>query len=250
LIDQAKGEHDNHTTYDDTNIEQLKSIPESAIHHVVDLAVLAADEEGYVRTYIVLPSTIYGLADGPVFKAGLANPISQQVPQLIRGGLGRGRAGTIGKGKNVWPHVHINDIANLFATIFNALQGETERVGHGWEGFYFGENGHYNFGELGHAIGKYLVKIEKATEETPVPFTKEEIDKYFNGVSSATAMVLYILVELSLMGFVCRASTWGPTLGVWLLADVSWAGGRGTRRRTSMPTSQLRRITFWHTRSR
>jgi nucleoside-diphosphate-sugar epimerase len=69
---------------------------------------------GYVRTYIILPSTIYGLGSGPVFSAGLANPHSVQIPQLIKSGLARGRVGVIGKGENVWPHVHISDIADLY----------------------------------------------------------------------------------------------------------------------------------------
>jgi hypothetical protein len=49
LTDDAKGEHDEHITYNDTDVEQIKSIPEEAIHRNVDLTLLAADKEGESR---------------------------------------------------------------------------------------------------------------------------------------------------------------------------------------------------------
>jgi nucleoside-diphosphate-sugar epimerase len=183
IADDAKGMHGDHIVYDDTDVEQLKSISDSAFHRNVDLTLLAADAEGYVRTYIVFPSTIYGIATGPIFDAEVANPHSIQVPELIKASIDRGRAGVIGEGNNVWPHVHINDIAELFLVLFNTIVQEPERAGHGWNGFYFGENGSYKYNTLGVKIGEALVKAGKATEASPKPFTKEEVDKYFGGVS-------------------------------------------------------------------
>jgi hypothetical protein len=204
LADDAKGMHNNHTTYNDTNVEQIKSIPKDALHRNVDLELMKADEEGtscifnlshpssswvslgYVRIYIILPSTIYGLATGPIFSENLANPHSVQIPTLIKSSIDRGRAGMIGNGLNVWPHVHIDDIADLFLIVFNTILVDPEKPGHGWEGFYLGENGSYTYGEIEEEIGKVLVKLGKSKpgEEKPTPYTKEEIDKYFGGVCS------------------------------------------------------------------
>lgn len=64
---------------------------------------------GYVRTHIVLPSTIYGLAKGPLVDAGLANPHSIQIPTLIKASIDRGQAGVVGKGANLWPNVHVEE---------------------------------------------------------------------------------------------------------------------------------------------
>ena len=64
---------------------------------------------GYVKVYIVLPSTIYGLEKNPLVDAGIMHPQSQQIPRLIRAALARHRAGMVGEGKNIWPNVHIND---------------------------------------------------------------------------------------------------------------------------------------------
>jgi hypothetical protein len=81
--------------------------------------------------------------------------------------------------------VHVDDIADLYLVLFNALCTDPEVPGHGWEGFYFGENGSYKYLDAGEAIGKAFVKAgkNKAGEETPTAFTKEEIDKFFGGVS-------------------------------------------------------------------
>ena len=112
----------------DSDFEQIANIRPTAPHRNVDLAIFQADKEGvffhclrsellihvfrhlgYVRAYIVLPSTIYGIAKNPLVDAGLQNPHSQQIPNLIKAALARGRAGMVGKGLARWPNVHIDD---------------------------------------------------------------------------------------------------------------------------------------------
>ena len=65
--------------------------------------------KGYIKSYIILPSTIYGIAANALVNEGIQNPYSIQVPVLIRAALDRGQAGTIGAGKNLWPDVDIED---------------------------------------------------------------------------------------------------------------------------------------------
>jgi len=64
---------------------------------------------GYVRTYIILPSTIYGVATGKLVELGIQNPYSIQMPALINASIDRRQAGMVGRGKNVWPNVYIDD---------------------------------------------------------------------------------------------------------------------------------------------
>ncbi len=109
LTDDARGEYATETIYDDLNVEQYKAIPDTAFHRDVDTLVINADVEGYARTYIVLPSTIYGIAKHPLTEAGVSNPHSMQIPTLIKAALARKRAGVVGKGKALWPDVHIDD---------------------------------------------------------------------------------------------------------------------------------------------
>jgi hypothetical protein len=64
---------------------------------------------GYVKSYIILPSTIYGLATGKLVDIGVQNRHSVQMPFLINASLARGQAGMVGEGKNVWPNVNIEE---------------------------------------------------------------------------------------------------------------------------------------------
>jgi hypothetical protein len=45
-MDNAAGLHGTDVIYVDTNSEQIESLPETAIHRLVDLEVVAADKEG------------------------------------------------------------------------------------------------------------------------------------------------------------------------------------------------------------
>lgn len=64
---------------------------------------------GYLKSYIILPSTIWGIAKNPLVDAGIVNPYSQQIPKLIRAALARGQAGQVGKGLARWPDVDIEE---------------------------------------------------------------------------------------------------------------------------------------------
>lgn len=69
---------------------------------------------GYVRTYIILPSTIYGLARGLLVDIGVSNNRSIQIPAIIEASLDRKQGGMVGQGKNLWPNVHIDERAYSF----------------------------------------------------------------------------------------------------------------------------------------
>ena len=60
---------------------------------------------GYAKTYIILPSTIYGTPSNALTKAGLQNTHSIQLPFLIKASIGRGQGGVVGKGAAKWNHV-------------------------------------------------------------------------------------------------------------------------------------------------
>ncbi|OJT13756.1 hypothetical protein TRAPUB_9692 [Trametes pubescens] len=138
---------------------------------------------GYVKTFIVLPSTIYGLASGPLVDAGIVNPRSMQIPALIEASMDRRQAGMVGEGRNFHPNVHIDDVARLYCTIIErALAGDD--IGHGREGFYFGENGEHTMLDIAQAMGADLEAMGLADTADPSTFNKTELDKYFGGSDS------------------------------------------------------------------
>lgn len=76
---------------------------------VFDPFLMTYGDLGYVDTYIVLPSTIYGRATGILVDNGIQKTFSDQVPTIVRAGLTRGQGGKIGSGSNLWPNVEIHE---------------------------------------------------------------------------------------------------------------------------------------------
>ena len=87
----------------------IRQVSLDSITHGVGYSWMLMIIPGYIDSYIILPSTIWGLASGPLVDAGIVNPQSIQIPALIRASLGRGRAGMVGEGKNLWPNVNIDE---------------------------------------------------------------------------------------------------------------------------------------------
>jgi hypothetical protein len=128
LTVDSRGMSSTDIVYDDMNTEQIQSLPDDAVHRFVDsfidkegekgnmigtLSTLRMrdlhGESGYVNTYIVLPSTVWGVATGKLADAGVVNKLSIQVPLLVAASIGRGQGGMPGKGLNVWPHVEVHE---------------------------------------------------------------------------------------------------------------------------------------------
>ncbi|VDB99967.1 unnamed protein product [Peniophora sp. CBMAI 1063] len=179
LADDAKGMHDDHITYDDSNVESIESLPPDAVHRKVDVEIVKADQEGYIRSFIVLPSTIWGILTGPVAEAGIAHVHSRQIPEAIVIGMKRGQGGMVGKGLNVWPHVEIHELAEMYIIILCAALDGT--APHGRQGFYFGASGHYRLLDAAKVYTSALHALGKSASPEPTAYTKEDIDKYLGG---------------------------------------------------------------------
>ncbi|PIL35407.1 hypothetical protein GSI_02133 [Ganoderma sinense ZZ0214-1] len=179
LADNARGEYPSKTIYSDLDVRQLKDIPETAFHRTVDLRVVDADERGYARCQIILPSTVYGIAKHALVEAGVANPRSIQIPTIVRASLSRGRAGVVGKGLSMWPSVHTTDLAELYMVVFDNVMENPNKVGHGWQGFYFAENGEHRWLDISNSVGQAMFELQLTENPEPTSFTVEELKKYF-----------------------------------------------------------------------
>ncbi|KAF9474241.1 NAD(P)-binding protein [Pholiota conissans] len=178
---KAGGRFSNTQIYDDSDVAQIETIPDTQPHRVVDLELVRADKEGYVKTYIVLPATIYGVPNGRLVEQGIQNSRGIALPSLVRAASIRGRAGIIGSGMNYWPNVHIDDVADLYLIIFNAALTKPETTGHGRAGYYIAENGEHTQYQVADAICQAMIAVGESSESEPSPFTSEEIQEYFNG---------------------------------------------------------------------
>ncbi|KAL5486104.1 hypothetical protein ACEPAI_7148 [Sanghuangporus weigelae] len=182
LADTAGGNYAADRVYDDAKVEDIESLdPKTQMHREVDIEVASADKAGYARTYIILPSTIYGIANNGLTEAGIQNPHSIQVPVLIRTSLARGQGGMVGLGKNKWPNVHIDDVTDLYIVLFDKVRADVNSVPHGREGFFFGASDEHDLYDVSKAIAQALVELGRGQSPEPTTFTEEEIDKYFGG---------------------------------------------------------------------
>ncbi|KAJ3926616.1 MAG: NAD(P)-binding protein [Lentinula lateritia] len=218
LSDNAAGMYLTDIIWDDANPDQIATLKPTQPHRPVDLKIVGADAEGYVKTYIILPATIWGISKGPLFTSGISNKKSVQIPALIRASLDRGHAGMVGLGKNIWPNVEIHErkwnptinqfasgrvsifsnlhmlncvfpwitVGDLYNHLFDAVVVSSSlpsTPGHGREGYYFGANEEHTLYQVGKSISDVMLKMHKSNGGEPTTFTQEEINKYFNGSS-------------------------------------------------------------------
>ncbi|KAI0658305.1 NAD-P-binding protein [Cubamyces menziesii] len=207
LTDDAMGMYASDKVYHDSQPKEIESLPDTAFHRNVDLAILEADQAGFVRALIVTPPVIFGMASGPLFENGLSNRHSIQIPLLIKTSLARGQAGMIGEGKPIWNHAHVNDVADFYIVLLNAVLADPNAVPHGREGFYILENGEHSWYELGRALGKALVELGVSKSAEPTSFTDHEIDKYIGN-----SMVAHLALGSNARGRgeQARALGWKP----------------------------------------
>ena len=70
----------------------------------------------------------------------------------------------------------------MYITLLDALLESPDRVGHGWEGVYYGENGHISWYDICKTIGRALVDLGVTDNPEPTPFTDEELVKYWGSI--------------------------------------------------------------------
>jgi nucleoside-diphosphate-sugar epimerase len=128
----------------------VKPLPEKAPRVAINNAVLAAAKNG-VRAIVLCPSLIYGTGAG-------IHKESVQVPRLIALAKESGVPRHVGRGENIWSHVHIDDVAELFMlALAKAPAGS----------FYYAENGEAAMKSVAQAIGR-LLGLGERTEDWPL----------------------------------------------------------------------------------
>ncbi|KAK1225600.1 hypothetical protein PQX77_011461 [Marasmius sp. AFHP31] len=180
LSDNAGGES-SQVIWDDNDVAQLATIAPDAAHRPPELKVLDADHEGYVKTYIITPTATYGAPKTPLVDAGIQNTRSAFYNFMMTAVIPRGQGLIVGKGENIWPAAHIDELADVYAKLFAAVVEEKDGVPHGREGYFFVEAVEFTFYEVAEEVNKALKDFGKlkGTSTDPTPITKEECVKYF-----------------------------------------------------------------------
>ena len=145
--DRAVGEYSDLVYNEDTPFEPM---PERLQRVALERAILSAVHRK-VRSIVIRPTLIYGRGHG-------LNPNSVQLPQLIDVARKHGGARHVGRGLNVWSHVHIDDVVDFYLLALEKAPASSV--------FYL-ENGEASWKDMASAIGMIL-GFGPATKDWPV----------------------------------------------------------------------------------
>jgi len=124
--------------------------PEKAGRVAIDLSVLAAAKNG-MRSVVIRPTLIYGPGIGVA-------ATSIQLPKLIDVARKAGIPRHVGRGLNIWSHVHIADVADLYLLALDKAPAGS---------LFYAENGEANFKSVAQSIGRML-GMGNATKDWPI----------------------------------------------------------------------------------
>ena len=146
------GAYDNGEASEDTFDEDTPFTPqpEKATRVAIDHAVLASAKEN-VRSIVIRPTLIYGRGVGVA-------ATSIQLPKLIDVARKAGVPRHVGRGLNIWGHVHIADVADLYLLALEKAQAGS---------LFYAENGEANFKSVAQSIGRMLGLGDK-THDWPI----------------------------------------------------------------------------------
>ncbi|KAK1775286.1 hypothetical protein QBC45DRAFT_422568 [Copromyces sp. CBS 386.78] len=118
-----------------------------------DLLICEQGEAAGIKTYVIMPPTIYG--EG----TGLFNRRSIQINTMMRAAMKDGYASRVGTGEAEWDHVHVVDLAKFYELmVARILAGDD--LESNLKGIYFCQSGHQSWrevsdriAEVGHSLG-------------------------------------------------------------------------------------------------
>jgi hypothetical protein len=84
------------------------------------------------------------------------------------------------KGANIWAHVNIGDLGNLYGLVYSRAQKGD--IGHGTAGYYLGISGEYTLHAAAQTVGTAMATYKFSEDAQASSFTPEEIEKYYGGM--------------------------------------------------------------------
>jgi nucleoside-diphosphate-sugar epimerase len=136
VSDRAAGEYGAAIFQEDSPFDPL---PERLLRVAIDRAVLMGAQQK-IRSIVIRPSLIYGRGHG-------LNPHSIQLPRLIELARKHKIARHVGRGLNVWSHVHIDDLVDLYLLALDAAPPGS---------LFYAENGEASWKAMASAVGRLL----------------------------------------------------------------------------------------------
>lgn len=147
IADRGAGEASALVFHEDT---PFRALPERQGRLAIEQYVLSYGQRG-VNSCVVRPSLIYGQGLG-------LNRHSIQVPRMLNLALSKGKALHIGRGENIWSHLHIEDLVDLYLLMLEKAPPGS---------MFFAESGECSMRTVAEAISRLLGHGGK-TEDWPM----------------------------------------------------------------------------------
>ncbi|KOS05318.1 hypothetical protein AM493_04190 [Flavobacterium akiainvivens] len=141
--------------WDDSDFKSHVDIPDYAPHRHVDAEVFADAKEGAVKTYLMVPPTVFGKGLGIFAEKWM----SIQIPRLVYQTLVSRKAMFVGSGENQWTNVHVEDLAEIYLLVLDkALE---DLAPEGLKGIYYPDSEFFAWSSVANRIAEilYLKKI-------------------------------------------------------------------------------------------
>ena len=163
VSDRAAGEYSAAIFQEHSPFDPL---PERLLRVAIDRAVLMGAQQN-IRSVVIRPSLIYGRGHG-------LNPHGIQLPRLIKLARKYKIARHVGRGHNVWSHVHIDDLVDLYLLALDEASPGS---------LFYAENGEASWKAMASAVGR-LLGIGVETRDWPI---EEAIREWVQVLSRAMA---------------------------------------------------------------
>jgi hypothetical protein len=108
---------------------------------------------------------------------------------------------------NVWAHVHVEDLASHFDIVYATA---LESGAHGYEGNYLAVAGEYQLLEATEWIAKTMKKNGWSESEEIVPFTDDELTKYYGAIEKIGGTKYYSGTNSRGQSAQAKALGWEP----------------------------------------
>ncbi|KAL0567558.1 hypothetical protein V5O48_014435 [Marasmius crinis-equi] len=165
--------------WNDEDVAQLNTVLPNAVHRPTEVLSLAADREGYVRTFIISPSTVYASTSNALVQAGISNSRTPLYKYFVPIAIARGSGVLIGTENSVWPNVSIDEVTELYILLFRAIVDGSKDIPHGLEGYFTLGSDEYKWKDVFGAISQALFDCGKLDRPEPTNCSREEFQSYF-----------------------------------------------------------------------
>ncbi|KIY43095.1 NAD(P)-binding protein [Fistulina hepatica ATCC 64428] len=159
-------------TQDVYHAQKVHKSPHPALQEAIDTCTLTHElgEELGVRTYILVPPMVYGPGEG------FGNKLSIQFVAIVRIGLALKRVYQVADDTFNWPLCHLRDCVSLYMVLLKSIVDGSASYGK-QGGYYFAENGLFNWKILYTSIAQSLTKLGKLDDASLVnPVSSADLD--------------------------------------------------------------------------